>query len=179
MRLNSTLGALILTGSLYSVGTLANELEINLVCSFSSKTEMVSMQGKLLESEQNKGTVGVRIERKVSPDNTVFARIETLGEKRIRFIIWVPFTPNLTTPFEHSASDWSTKAYNRSTETLLSFSSFSSGRLGPYTGQSRKLTIDRVTGVMQGTVIDNYDLVNETTEFNGSCQRADPSNRLF
>lgn len=178
MKLKLALGTFALLGSLYSVTTLANEIDLNLVCSYSSKTEMISMQGELLEQKHYKGTMGVRIERKIVRKNKVIIKIETLGEERIRFIIWVPFEPD-STPLENSASGWSIKAYNSSTETLLDFASFSSGRLGAYTGQSRILKIDRVTGVLQGTVIDNRDLVIESTEFNGSCQRADPSKRLF
>lgn len=180
MQLKFALATFALLGSLHSVSTLANEIDLNLVCSYSSKTEWTTNQYITLEPKHYTGTMGVRIERKVYIENKVLIKIETLGEKRIQFIIWVPVEPD-SSPVEWSESDWGTLAGNDSTETLLDFFSYQTRRIGKYTSQDRIFKIDRVTGIMQGTIINNYSYSTdfETTSFYGSCQRADPSKRLF
>ena len=180
MRLNSTLGTLILTGSLYSVGTLANELEINLVCSFSSKTEILRFDSRFTETFTESGQMGIRVERSVNPDGQVFARVQTMGPKRLQFTIFVPYVPNHDQPYVFTASSWTSKKFNRSNETQLKYHSFSSGRIRVLqTGQSRILEIDRISGIMQGTVIENYEYGNEATDFNGVCNKADVKKPLF
>lgn len=181
MQLKFALGTFALLGSLYSVTTLANEIDLNLVCSYSSETSRLTNQIKVLEPKHYTGTMGVRIEREVDIENKVLTKIETQGEERIRFIIWVPFEPD-STPLERSARDWFSFASNFSTVNLLDVSSDFYGNHDTINNQHVKFKIDRDTGIMQGSVENhrkNRSIMTETTKFNGSCQRADPSKRLF
>lgn len=180
MQLKFALGTFALLGSLYSVTTLANEIDLNLVCSYSSETRFKTPI-EFLEPKHYTGTMGVRIEREVDIENKVLIKIETQGEERIRFIIWVPVALD-SSPFERSARDGFSLASNFSTVNLLDVKSDFYGNNDTITDQTVKFKIDRDTGIMQGLVenhLFNHSTITETTEFNGSCQRADPSKRLF